>query len=74
MKSGTKPPCYPDLVPRDQIQTYLRKHTGTLVSKNRIGRWIAAREIRMISVPCRGGYKWYTRRAYLEELVRRYSA
>ncbi|MBE3045968.1 hypothetical protein IMZ48_26200 [Candidatus Bathyarchaeota archaeon] len=69
-----KLPCYSDLVPRAQIQTYLRKHTGQLVSKNRIGRWIAAGEIRMIKVPCAGGHKWFTRRAYLESLITRYSA
>ena len=67
----TKP--YPDLVPRQQIQTYLLKHTGTLVSKRRIGNWIAAGEIRLISVPCCGGYKWFTRRAYLDELIVKYS-
>jgi hypothetical protein len=75
-KSGhmkRRPPPYPDMVPKDQIQTVILKMTGTLVTKRRIGDWISQGEIRMISVPCCGGHKWYTRRTYLEGLIARYA-
>jgi hypothetical protein len=68
-----RPPCYPDLTPRKQIREYLHEQTGMWVTEQRIGRWITLGEIRMISVPCRGGYKWFTRRAYLAELVEKYT-
>lgn len=68
-----KPPAWhKTLIPRAQIQAYLFKRTGTLVSKRRIGDWIARGEIKQISVPCGGGYKWYTTRKYLDALIDRY--
>ena len=68
-----KKPSYPDLIRREQIQAYLRKHTGILVSKQRIGRWITAGEIRLIKIPQRQGGGWWTRKSYLNELIRHYS-
>lgn len=66
-----------DLIPRDQIQTYLRKRTGTLVSKQRITRWVNAGELRTVRIPRR--CKWckpglYISRQSLETLISRYSA
>jgi len=65
---------YPDLVSKEQIQTYLLKRTGVLVTKQRIGRWISSGEIRLIKFPRREGGGHYTRRLYLDALVRKYSA
>jgi hypothetical protein len=66
--------CCDDAVPHNQIQTHIRKMTGTLVSKQRIGRWISAGELRMLKVPCRGGYRYFTRMAWLRDLIEKYSA
>ena len=66
-------PTYPDLIRRDQIQAYLRKQTGVLVSKQRIGRWIAKGELRTVAEPCAGGNRWYVTRRSLEALIRRYA-
>jgi hypothetical protein len=69
-----RPDPYPDLVPRKQIAQYLFKRTGTRVSEQRIGRWIAAGEIPMIRRPRNRGGGLLTRKYYLDELISRHSA
>jgi hypothetical protein len=64
---------YPDMIPKKQIQTYLRKHTGILVTSHRIARWISSGEIPLIKYPKREGGGYYTRRLYLDNLIKRYS-
>jgi hypothetical protein len=68
-----RPPPYPDLVGRKEVRDYLHEKTGQLVSEQRIGKWISEGEIRMVSVPCSGGYQHYTRRVYLNELIARHT-
>lgn len=64
---------YPDLIQRKQIQTYLRKQTGVLVTQCRIGLWIARGEIPLIHFPKKEGGGYYTRRLWLDTLIKRYS-
>jgi len=68
-----RPDPYPDLIPRTQIQTYLRKRTGTLVTKHRITRWITTGEIPMIQRPRWAGGGMFTRKVYLDTLIARHS-
>ena len=65
---------HPDWVPRAQVQAYLRKRTGTLVTKYRITHWITTGELRTVKAPCCGGYKHYVTKESLEKLIAHYSA
>jgi hypothetical protein len=69
-----KPQPRPDWIPRERIRAAIRKRTGTLVSEQRIGRWIVSGELQMLKAPSGRGYRWYTTGAWLDELIRRYSA
>ncbi len=65
-----------DLIPRAQIQQYLLKRTGTLVTKTRIGNWIGRGELRLVQIPrrcewCKPGL--YVTRQSLKDLIVRYS-
>jgi hypothetical protein len=60
-----------NVVPRKQVRAWLLKHTGTSVTEHRIGRWIAAGELRTITPP-RGGL--YVTVQSLNDLIRRYAA
>lgn len=64
---------YPGFIPRDRIRAVIRKRTGTLVSERRIGRWINTGELRMLKVPSGGGYRWFSKDEWIDELIRRYS-
>lgn len=61
-----------DLLALDQIQGYIRKRTGTLVSRQRIGRWINRGELVVMRLPGRKKYR-VTRKAHVDDLIRRYS-
>ena len=65
---------YPDWVLRAQVQAYLHKRTGTLVTTWRITHWITAGELRTVKVPTCGGYKHYVTKESLEKLIAHYSA
>jgi hypothetical protein len=69
-----KPRLPPDAIPRKLIQAKIHKLTGTLVTEQRIGRWINQGELRMGKAPSGSGYRWYTRGPWLMDLIRRYSA
>jgi len=64
---------YHDLVPKNQIQTYLLKHTGQLVTPRRIALWIKSGDIPLIKFPRREGGGLRTRRVWLDALIRKYS-
>ncbi|MEN6534525.1 MAG: hypothetical protein ABFD89_12735 [Bryobacteraceae bacterium] len=68
-----KPRTYPGYIPRKRIRAVIRKKTGTLVSEQRIGRWINTGELQMLKVPSGCGYCWFTKDAWIEDLIRRYS-
>ena len=64
--------CIEDLLFLDQIQTYILKMTGTLVTKARVGRWIARGKLVVMCLPGRPRYR-VTRKRYVNDLIRRYS-
>jgi hypothetical protein len=43
------------------------------VTSHRIARWISSGEIPLIKYPKREGGGYYTRRLYLDNLIKRYS-
>lgn len=67
-----KPQPRPDWIPREQIQAVLRKKTGVLVSKQRIGRWINTGELKTLKAPSGRGYRSYTTEAWLDSLVEKH--
>jgi len=68
------PDPYPDLLRKDQIQTYILKRTGTLVSKQRIGGWIARGELWIMQRSVRYGGGRFTRKLWVDNLIKKYSA
>lgn len=66
----------PRFIHRKLVRAYIRKHTGTLVSENRISRWIAVGELRTARVPRRCGGRdglIYVTKESLDKLIARYS-
>ena len=61
-----------DLLLLDQIQNYIYRQTGTLVSRQRIGRWINRGELVVMRLPGRKKNR-VTRKRYVDDLIRRYS-
>jgi hypothetical protein len=61
-----------DLLNLNQIQNYIYRRTDTLVSKQRIGRWINQGELVVMRLPGRRGHR-VTRKAFVDDLIRRYS-
>ncbi len=65
----------PNWIPREQVQTWLHKRTGVLVTERRIGRWIVRGELHTVKVPRRReGAGLYVTKDSLEALVRKYRA
>jgi hypothetical protein len=62
-----------DLLALDQVAAYIIKRTGTLVTRTRIGRWINSGELPTLRRFGRGGYH-VTRRCYVDDLIRKYTA
>jgi len=63
----------PNWVPRKLVRAWLLNRTGTLVSEQRIGRWLSSGELRTVKVPCMGGYKHYVTKESLEDVIKRNS-
>lgn len=62
----------PDLLALDMIQNYICRQTGVLVTRCRIGRWINRGELVVMRLPGRKKCRM-TRKAYVDDLIRRYS-
>jgi len=68
-----RPLPYADVVPVDRIQDYLYRKTGTLIKKPKIGGYVRSKVIRTITRPRRCGGGTFTRRAWLDDFIRRNS-
>jgi hypothetical protein len=61
-----------DLLFLDRVQDYIYRQTDTLVSRQRIGRWVNRGELTVMRLPGRRKYR-VTRKEYVDDLIRRYS-
>jgi len=68
-----KPLPYNDVVPIEKVQDYLYRKTGTLMKEPWIKKQIRSRALRTITRPERYGGGTFTRRAWLDDFIRRYS-
>jgi predicted deacylase len=62
-----------DLLLLDQVQSYIAKQTGTLVTRCRIGRWVASGDLLTLRRSGRNGYR-ATRKAFVNDLIEKYTA
>jgi len=72
-KTPPRPLPYDDVIPLEKVQDWLYRRTGTLVKEPWIRKQVRSRALRTITRPRRYGGGTFTRVAWLEDLISRYS-
>jgi hypothetical protein len=63
----------PNWIPHAKVRAYIKKRTGTEISKWRMTHWINAGELRPVHVLRGKSRGWYVTRDSIEETIARYS-